>query len=74
LTDSNAPNEKCDAEIERLEGRPPFVGLVPQSLEVKMWKRSYLVALYAADMIRKQRDEARRISGPMVFFYPEPGD
>ena len=42
-----------DEDIERLEG-PRWRTLASQSAETKMWKRSYLMALYALDVVRKR--------------------
>ena len=57
-----------DEDIERLEG-PRWPTLASQSAETKMWKRSYLMALYALDVVRKRAPKPQ----PMIFFYDPPG-
>jgi hypothetical protein len=58
-----------DEEIERLEG-PRCPMLEPQSADTKMWKRSYLIALYAIGTLEKRVKRLSMLDGPMTFFYP----
>jgi len=57
-----------DEDIERLEG-PRWLVLALQSAETKMWKRSYLMALYALNVVRSRAPKPQ----PMTFFYDPPG-
>lgn len=56
-----------DDELERQEGRP----VDEPHWRAKMWRRSYNVALYAMRILNQRIARLERLTGPMIFFYPE---
>lgn len=62
-----------DDELERLDGPHwPCITDADQDPRAKMWKRGYLVALHAMDIMsaRIQSLQSTQYDSPAVFFYP----